>query len=737
MKLALVIQAISDNDEQVIASLLEDHEFEPQTVFDLKGAVVMGITFSSGMIMDAKEDRFAAQADFRYLHVQLRLLFAEVADMSRVRHPGQFLDYLDDCYDALGTSLSADGIQKEVKDMLKLRANRGNVESPLIALADEVFLVSDNVSKVHYASYQTAGDATRSYLCQMATRTGGVVGMTSLRNDDMMREQRALTRRPVYQMAALPDFDTKVVFSAYLDEMTKASLHINTAGELLQWEVQQASAVPPMGVQRRVALLTVLDSLVGSHARFTIAVARGLLQAKPGAFVWNVISEAAEEALADKHMILWHCQGGTTVIARALLGQYVASVEMAMRTPAGDVINFDDTRRQGYVLTSGGSSFSMVFPAVFLFKLVSRYNVPAATRRAERQRAAVVPLRHVDYAESTVSDDGDVDDSDSYFAGGSYGRIDVGVNGGSNDNQPGGCDVERPSDSSSGSGSSDSALSGIDAARASSTPSRVEPGGLDEYGLPSLLRSVLQTLVDGKMLRSSKSLVFQTVMCHCEAALLVCRAACCAEYADMTPHDLFSGWKPGVAVDADVGSGPQLGGSGPAYVGYGRTLREVPINAAVRPSFSAVETPQLEVLLSWIGTKDEPLLYGRSWQLTPNQTALDSILFFKAKRGGRPTIVGVQNKTDTQEEKEGKALGFNEVVAMASKIPQALAERETWKPRSVFLVAVRRRKSSKFDEFAGKASKDVHEKLKNTIVLCERDVRRYLGPTLRVFVEGL
>lgn len=79
LELASIIQAVSDNNEEVMAALLEDAHFDPQILKDLEGAVVMGITFNSSMMMLHKESDVAGRSDCSYLHVMLRLLYAEVA----------------------------------------------------------------------------------------------------------------------------------------------------------------------------------------------------------------------------------------------------------------------------------------------------------------------------------------------------------------------------------------------------------------------------------------------------------------------------------------------------------------------------------------------------------------------------------------------------------------------------------------------------------------------------------
>eukprot|EP00170_Pyropia_yezoensis_P007177 contig_29297_g7199 len=535
LELASIIQAVSDNNEEVMAALLEDAHFDPQILKDLEGAVVMGITFNSSMMLLTEDEHVAAIPNHAFLHVMLRAIYAEVACLSPDASPQNFADFMAGCRRALGVTLTADIIQAEVAEMLKRRANRGVKNCPLIVLADEVFLVSTTLSKKHYPGYSTSGDATRSYLCKTMSLYGGVVGMSSLLNDDMMRERQTGTLRPVFEMTTLPPFDSEAVFTDYLDQMAEIGLHINTGGELLQWEVKKDESALVKGAYRRSALLAVLTQLVGRHARFTVAVAQALLAAEPGTHVWDVIRQGAVVALVDRYGTLWRSEGGTQVIARALLGQYVRADNEALRLPSGDLITNDEARRLGYVLGSGGEIFEMVLPAFVLFKLLPR----------------------------------------------------------------------------------------------------------------------------------------------------------------------------------------------------------VLIDASVQPSASYVERRKLGVLLSWVRTDKEPMLFGRVWPLQANQAALDAVIFFPAFFDGHPTVVGVQYKTHTQEEKEGKALGFGEVVTMADKLQTAFENWDAWEPHVVLLVAVRRRVSTRFAGSARKASGHVHKKLQNTIVLCEKDVYRYLGPTFSVFVEGL
>lgn len=141
--------------------------------------------------------------------------------------------------------------------MLELRANRGDVTCPLIVLADEVFFVSGIHSMKFYAGYPTAGDATRSYLCKTASVSGGVVGMSSLLNDDIMRERRTGALRPVYEMATLPIFDSFAVFRNHLDQAAERGICINTAGELLDCKVGSDQGASCKGAYRRNALLAV------------------------------------------------------------------------------------------------------------------------------------------------------------------------------------------------------------------------------------------------------------------------------------------------------------------------------------------------------------------------------------------------------------------------------------------------------------------------------------------------
>eukprot|EP00170_Pyropia_yezoensis_P000143 contig_1120_g144 len=148
-------------------------------------------------------------------------------------------------------------------------------------------------------------------------------------------------------------------------------------------------------------------------------------------------------------------------------------------------------------------------------------------------------------------------------------------------------------------------------------------------------------------------------------------------------------------------STPLFRDGGPVYVGYGRTLRKVRIIADTPPFVSYVERRKLAVLLSWVGTDKEPMLYGRVWRLPPNQAALDAVIFHKRTDGGPPTVTGVQLKTRTQAEKEGKALGFNEFAKLVNKVSAACDDWEAWKPHFAFLVTVRRRKSSRFVQDAG------------------------------------
>lgn len=79
MELATIIQAICSNDDEVMALLLNDPAFDRQHLADLNGVVVMGITFNSSMMMLHKESDVAGRSDCSYLHVMLRLLYAEVA----------------------------------------------------------------------------------------------------------------------------------------------------------------------------------------------------------------------------------------------------------------------------------------------------------------------------------------------------------------------------------------------------------------------------------------------------------------------------------------------------------------------------------------------------------------------------------------------------------------------------------------------------------------------------------
>lgn len=734
LELASIIQAVSDNNEEVMAALLEDAHFDPQILKDLEGAVVMGITFNSSMMLLTEDEHVAAIPNHAFLHVMLRAIYAEVACLSPDASPQNFADFMAGCRRALGVTLTADIIQAEVAEMLKRRANRGVKNCPLIVLADEVFLVSTTLSKKHYPGYSTSGDATRSYLCKTMSLYGGVVGMSSLLNDDMMRERQTGTLRPVFEMTTLPPFDSEAVFTDYLDQMAEIGLHINTGGELLQWEVKKDESALVKGAYRRSALLAVLTQLVGRHARFTVAVAQALLAAEPGTHVWDVIRQGAVVALVDRYGTLWRSEGGTQVIARALLGQYVRADNEALRLPSGDLITNDEARRLGYVLGSGGEIFEMVLPAFVLFKLLPRYAEPEQQRQVREARdaaaaaAAALP-RSGGSGSSSLDSDGSFSDTDVSHDSGSNG-IRVGdLDGGRNDND------ERDSDVSTVCSEGGGPI--VNAAREHPTPVGVaaEVSGL--HGLTGLLQSSLRAVVDGKMLWSGSPLAYEIVMCRCEAALAVCRAACVEHYAAITPHMLYGGGQPGVARPDVGGLVPLFGGSGPAYVGSGPLVRRVLIDASVQPSASYVERRKLGVLLSWVRTDKEPMLFGRVWPLQANQAALDAVIFFPAFFDGHPTVVGVQYKTHTQEEKEGKALGFGEVVTMADKLQTAFENWDAWEPHVVLLVAVRRRVSTRFAGSARKASGHVHKKLQNTIVLCEKDVYRYLGPTFSVFVEGL
>eukprot|EP00170_Pyropia_yezoensis_P000144 contig_1120_g145 len=228
MELATIIQAICSNDDEVMALLLNDPAFDRQHLADLNGVVVMGITFNSSMMMLHKESDVA-----------------------------EFAHFLAACHEAIGVTITAAGIRCEVERMLELRANRGDVTCPLIVLADEVFFVSGIHSMKFYAGYPTAGDATRSYLCKTASVSGGVVGMSSLLNDDIMRERRTGALRPVYEMATLPIFDSFAVFRNHLDQAAERGICINTAGELLDCKVGSDQGASCKGAYRRNALLAV------------------------------------------------------------------------------------------------------------------------------------------------------------------------------------------------------------------------------------------------------------------------------------------------------------------------------------------------------------------------------------------------------------------------------------------------------------------------------------------------
>lgn len=198
-----------------------------------------------------------------------------------------------------------------------------------------------------------------------------------------------------------------------------------------------------------------------------------------------------------------------------MLGHPVNSNVAALRTAAGDLINYDGARRLGYILGSGGKRFSVGLPAVFLFELVSRYAESPMERKARLQRAAMDALPqaggaaseysasdsstgHKEVGPNSSSDEGGDVDVNGCTDGGSDGSGDDGDNnelhGGSVPPDDGGLDVNAPEASSM--------QDGVAALRPNA------------QGLTGVLQSALRVLVDGKLLGSGTPQAYETVMCQ-------------------------------------------------------------------------------------------------------------------------------------------------------------------------------------------------------------------------------
>lgn len=271
------------------------------------------------------------------------------------------------------------------------------------------------------------------------------------------------------------------------------------------------------------------------------------------------------------------------------------SNEAALRTAAGDLINYDEARRLGYILGSGGKRFSVGLPAVFLFELVSRYAESLMERKARLQRAAMDAFPHAGGAASEYSaSDGstghkEVGPNSSSDEGG-----DVGVNGCTDGGSDGGGDDGDNNELHGGRVPPDDGGHDVDAPEASSMEDGIAALRPNAQGLTGVLHSALRVHVDGKLLGSGTPQAYETVICHCESTLSISRAASgWPQYAAITPHNLFSGKLPDVSrSDAGV-CRPLFRDGGPAYVGYGRTLRKVRIIADTPPFVPYVERRKL------------------------------------------------------------------------------------------------------------------------------------------------